>query len=460
MSTTPESNAPPDTAARHAEAIRLHRHGELGRAIAEYRFVLEQAPSHPRARRDLCTALLEAGRTPEAYALLLHELTTAADGWEWLNQTAVEAMTLRDLGAADALVRALAGFELGSRWYDGGLGGISRRPPDVALSLTKLRHDLQQFRHLAHLANGRVGSSLPLDRWIPWYEAAVARLVERGAGEDERLPLDDPRMVDVYGRLVHIRPTLRVAQALGPGWSRGEVERLYVEKAPGIVVIDGFLADEALRELRSFCLESTLFHRNRYAQGRLGSLFFGGFGCPLVMQIAEELREQLPGLLPARYPLRQIWAFKNTRPLAPGTTLHADFAAVNVNFWITPEWANRDPGRGGMVIYGVDAPLHWSFRDYNERLDQIRAFLVAHRAGHVYVPYRENRAVIFNSDLFHATDAVDFDPSYEGHRINVTMLFGDRAMDAHHPVDREPRARAGAPPSAWRSQVFRTHARS
>ena len=42
------------------------------------------------------------------------------------------------------------------------------------------------------------------------------------------------------------------------------------------------------------------------------------------------------------------------------------------------------------------------------------------------VPYRRNRAVIFNSDLFHRTDDLDFAPGYENRRINVTMLFGER----------------------------------
>ena len=43
------------------------------------------------------------------------------------------------------------------------------------------------------------------------------------------------------------------------------------------------------------------------------------------------------------------------------------------------------------------------------------------------IPYNENRAVIFNSNLFHETDSYEFKEGYENRRINVTMLFGDRA---------------------------------
>jgi len=42
------------------------------------------------------------------------------------------------------------------------------------------------------------------------------------------------------------------------------------------------------------------------------------------------------------------------------------------------------------------------------------------------VPYRANRAVIFDSDLFHETDVIRFKPGYENRRINVTLLFGRR----------------------------------
>ena len=33
---------------------------------------------------------------------------------------------------------------------------------------------------------------------------------------------------------------------------------------------------------------------------------------------------------------------------------------------------------------------------------------------------------MFDSDLFHASDAIRFKGGYENRRINITMLFGDR----------------------------------
>ena len=48
-----------------------------------------------------------------------------------------------------------------------------------------------------------------------------------------------------------------------------------------------------------------------------------------------------------------------------GLSLHADAAAVNVNFWITPDEANLNPDTGGLVVYDKEAPAEWNFAAYN-----------------------------------------------------------------------------------------------
>ena len=42
------------------------------------------------------------------------------------------------------------------------------------------------------------------------------------------------------------------------------------------------------------------------------------------------------------------------------------------------------------------------------------------------VPYRSNRAVIFDSHLFHETDRIVFKEGYLNRRINITLLYGLR----------------------------------
>jgi hypothetical protein len=149
-----------------------------------------------------------------------------------------------------------------------------------------------------------------------------------------------------------------------------------------------------------------------------------GFSCPLLAQIAEELRAIFPTIF-QDHGLRYLWGFKYDSNL-DGIAIHADFAAVNVNFWITPDEANLDPAGGGLVVWDIAAPLDWDFEKYNRDAQGNRAFLEEAGAKPVTIPYRANRAVIFDSNLFHKSDTITFRQGYLNRRINVTMLYGDR----------------------------------
>jgi hypothetical protein len=81
-----------------------------------------------------------------------------------------------------------------------------------------------------------------------------------------------------------------------------------------------------------------------------------------------------------------------------------------------------------LIIWDTPAPLDWSFAQYNnpDAGQAIRDFLARAGAHSVTVPYRANRAVIFDSDLFHETDRIAFKEGYLNRRINITMLYGLR----------------------------------
>ncbi|HEX4272315.1 MAG TPA: hypothetical protein VHZ32_13055 [Rhizomicrobium sp.] len=193
--------------------------------------------------------------------------------------------------------------------------------------------------------------------------------------------------------------------------------------APQIAVIDDFLTPAALDALRRHCWGSDVWQQS-FADGYVGAFPEHGFAAPLLAQIAEELRSVF-GEICGDHPLKYVWAFKYDSELR-GIGVHADEAAVNVNFWITPDEANLDPESGGLVIWDKAAPLDWDFSRYNSDVAAIRDFLEQSGARKRVVPYRANRAVIFDSDLFHQTDNIHFRPGYLNRRINVTMLYGDR----------------------------------
>ena len=108
-----------------------------------------------------------------------------------------------------------------------------------------------------------------------------------------------------------------------------------------------------------------------------------------------------------------------------GTKIHADQASINVNFWISPDAANLDRNGGGLKIWDEIPPKNWGFDSYNslDASSKIQKILDDNNVKPQFVPYKENRAVIFNSKLFHATDNFNFKDSYENRRINVTFLY-------------------------------------
>ena len=123
------------------------------------------------------------------------------------------------------------------------------------------------------------------------------------------------------------------------------------------------------------------------------------------------------------FPLLHFWAFKYDSSLR-GIKKHADFAAVNVNFWITPDEANLDPDHGGLVVWDVAAPLDWDFAKYNAAEQDILSFLARKKAKPVTIPYRANRAVIFDSDLFHETDVIRFKPGWNPRVVPISKMVG------------------------------------
>ena len=98
---------------------------------------------------------------------------------------------------------------------------------------------------------------------------------------------------------------------------------------------------------------------------------------------------------------------------------------MNVNFWISPESANQEKNSGGLRIWSKIPPEGWDFAEYNslERSPKIKEMLISNKVKEKIIPYKENRAVIFNSKLFHSTDNFKFDNSYENRRVNITFLY-------------------------------------
>src|SRR6185312_11903405 len=100
------------------------------------------------------------------------------------------------------------------------------------------------------------------------------------------------------------------------------------------------------------------------------------------------------------------------------TNIHADFSAVNVNFYLAPDEANLDPTSGGLKIWDVSTDSEAEMRRFNNNEAAIRDHLKRSGAKATTVPHRANRAIIFKSHLFHKTDDCTFAEGYLNKRIN------------------------------------------
>ncbi len=430
----------------------VHRRaGDVDRAIAVLRDAHRASPDHSGLTNNLASLLAEAGALAESRELL--EALVASDATSTAGHYNL-GKTLKAMDEPEAAVQHLTrateldpGFysawhNLGNTLLDLGRVGdaakayehataIKRRPggPETPpnnfnqTSRTKLEHDIEQLDYL--LDRGMLAS--PHQQTVAAYRAALDML---------ETPEADSHMVDLpavtaavlkptYNRLIHKDPGAALdGPAVNPDLDIAVIEADYEKNAPGITFFDGFLTTEAVDGLRRFCLQSTIWYEFRYANGYLGTFMEDGFCCPLLLQVAEEMRTALPAIF-KHHTLRKLWAFKYDSRLS-GIPMHADFAAVNVNFWITPDDANLDPEGGGLEVWDVEAPLDWDFEAYNRDGPRMRNYLKENHAKRINVPHRQNRVVMFNSDLFHETGRLTFKPGYENRRVNITMLYGKR----------------------------------
>ncbi len=406
------------------------RSNRFKHALTALRMSLILDPAARDVDMNLANVLVRLKRFPEAearYRRLARLAENDATPWLNLGIALVEAGNWRSAAAAYA---RYAWLTRGCPWNLRDVDPLPELPAssDIVPSRRTAWHALEfERRQLRYLLNQKL---LPPDfeREANAYDRLIDNLDEKRR-RAIAFDLTDAEMGEIsryHGRLAHTSPT---------GWPNGadrsatnpkldwqKVEAAYHQSTPNLTIIDDFLTPSALSALRRFCLESTFWFELKGA-GYLGAYFRDGFNDPLLLAIAEELTGRMPDIF-AGQPLRMIWAYNYEQSMV-GINPHADFARINVNFWITPDEANLDPETGGLLIYRRPAPESWGFEQYNGAPGaEIMEFLGDDAHNPIRVPHRQNRAVIFDSRLFHETDRLKFRDGFENRRINITMLFG------------------------------------
>lgn len=385
-------------------------------AVLCYRTVLECEPENVDAYNNLGLVLQDQGRFADAVASYRKAITIDPN---YANAHSNIGLSLNALGQTERSIKHFDTFLTLTRGPECDSPGKGFR----TISKAKIDHDIEQFRYL----DDRLGGTDEFAAHAEAYET-LRDQIRWPTGDDFLVTLSEDQYEPIkasYNRPVHRADAPRVpGSALSEEIDVADVTRQYFENAPGMVSVDGILAPEVMKSLRRFLLESTIWFDFRYRGGYLGAFLNDGLACPLVFQIAEGFQQKFPEIF-EDHKLLQCWAYKYDSRLT-GIDVHADAAAVNVNFWVTPSSSNLNPESGGLVVHKVEAPLDWRFKSYNTDQPRIRKFLAENDLGKMVVPHAENRVVLFNSDLFHETDTIEFKPDYENRRINVTMLFGHR----------------------------------
>jgi tetratricopeptide (TPR) repeat protein len=393
----------------------LKAQGHLEQATAVYRSALSLKPEFPAALYNLGSALRAMGQREQAIAAFARAVAQQPDFFQAHNNLGnlyFEAGEWRKAEDAFSLAATLQPL-------------FEKAHNNLGMAL----HKREKFAQ----AEASFCEAIRLKPdYIEAYDNLAALLLEMGQTDAafrcfmrraSIAPAPEPNFGPAHREGgIAIRGGERVTgPAINPRNS-AEIDGAWRNNRPQLVVVDDLMTPAALEGLRRFCREPAIWQD--VFEGYLGARPQSGFACPLLAQVAEELANAFPEIF-ENHPLLFAWAFKYEQGMR-GTKVHADFAAVNVNFWITPDEANEDPETGGLIVWDVAAPLDWDFAGYNANDEKIREFLARSGAKTTRIPYRANRAVIFDSDLFHETDVMHFRPGFDNRRINITLLYGTR----------------------------------
>jgi len=309
----------------------------------------------------------------------------------------------------------------------------------------KLRADLEQALYLAETLYDKDRDPEKAEFFasnvVPVYETVLSRIpaLEKlnetmGLYRFQRQDVEDGIM-GVYNRALYVPdvPATRAdgtpIEIFGESLNPAQIQQDWID-SNGIVVVDDVLSKETLDLIQQKIMwESTVWYQTKLPQrfgGYAGAYIDDGLHQRILLRLSVELRKLLPDIF-YDHPLKYMWAYKyDSDSNFGGINLHADEAAVNVNLWLTPKDANLDPNSGGLIIYTIKPPNDWDFELYNRDTEFVYEQLLRPSGfANMTVPYRENRAVIFDSALFHTTDNFTFRKGYQNRRINLTLLYGD-----------------------------------
>ncbi len=402
-----------DATAALSEAERLVQAGDFPAAVQILEGVVDREPTIA-VLYLLASTNLELGHHDKA----LHYATRAVDtdpssppARDVLSKVYVAqenfALALAELEAVATLAREER---------------LASQPAQYSVPAHFALHNVEQLDHILAGNKAEQQSAAGLIGGLQGLRSGLVDVINAANGEAPWVSINP-----INGRMLADPPYVKVPEERLPAYLNPDVDYASLRQAltagEQVHVIDNFLTPDALNQLRAFCLGSTVW-RHPYPFGYVGAFPQHGFASVSLFAIAEEFLAAMGEVL-SDFQLAAWWAFVYDAKL-PGTDIHGDDADYSLNVWITPDSANLDPDSGGLVMWDKKAPSEWSYDEYNSGGDKVRRYLEEQSAESTVIPYRSNRAVLFEGHLFHKTDDFTFEPGFENRRRSVTILFRRR----------------------------------
>ena len=440
---------PYHSSALHNMGVILAQKHKQQEAIGYFDRAIVALPDYAEAFNNKGSALLALGKIDQAVASYKQSLKIRPDYWEAELNLANTLMKMNEQRKALDVYAKLLKIDPHnySATFNAGLANLALGKLDNAqqcffktmimrqseqhpifdqkyycyTTKAKLLHDVEQFRYLSKIGSNEIDFDTIADK----YEKLISEINWKKTSRSivELTEKEQLRIAESYNRSLHISNLPKFYNGVvNPLLETKRISQQYNKSTPNLAYFDHFLTKDALINLRKFMLGSTIWYDFFHIDGQLAAYLENGLANPLLYKIAHDIKTLLPEIF-GSLPLTQVWAFKNLYG-NQGIDLHADSGAVSLNFWITPDEANLGTGQGGLLINETPPPQNWKLNNYYKDAKLIEEYLYKTGGKTQSIPYRENRAVIFKSELFHKSDVVNFKSGYKNNRINITMIFG------------------------------------
>ena len=205
---------------------------------------------------------------------------------------------------------------------------------------TFIKHEYEQIKHIDSDADG-IRNMKITQHFYDFLEKLNLK-------SSDQYKDDDYAFISDLHKIKYNKPPKVRNNYINQQLNFSEIEMMYTSSDPEIVVIDDFLTQDFLEDLRIFFRCANIF-KYPYSRGYIGAFLGKGMANKALLEFSTELKKSLKRIF-LDYHLSQAWSFKYDAN-REGIGVHADDARVNVNFWITNDSANTNSDNGGMIIW-------------------------------------------------------------------------------------------------------------